>query len=245
MSDNKEMSAVEWFFRRTPAENGQQSELDRLRAENIQLQKDVNDQSFEIHGLRSEVSSLKDDNEQAYISLAIEGVRPSSLRDGIATITQQLASLKEQNALLAVQGNERWKPVGEGLPPVNTPVFLLNENRWMNTGGDDFQVNWMGAGWLVDFGGPYWSVIGETRGLTLDSVTHWKHADTPALTAYTQQVKSEDARDVEVEKAAKVIYEGWADQLGYKPWEEGGNSYKQAVARAQARASISAQEEKA
>ena len=59
-----------------------------------------------------------------------------------------------------------------------------------------------------------------------------------ALTALPPQVKSEDARDAEqlIEKVAKTIYEGWAGQPGYVPWQEGGNSNMQNLARARARA---------
>lgn len=52
----------------------------------------LHDAADELDRLRADVASLKEDNEQAYISLAIEGVRPSSLRDGIADLTQQLAA---------------------------------------------------------------------------------------------------------------------------------------------------------
>jgi hypothetical protein len=72
---------------------------------------------------------------------------------------------------------ERWIPVSERLPEAFTVVALLDENRWMNTGCDDFEANWTGAGWLwangINDNGMYWSAIGERHGLTMDSVTHW------------------------------------------------------------------------
>jgi hypothetical protein len=69
---------------------------------------------------------------------------------------------------------ERWIPVSERLPEPFTVVALLDENRWMNTGCDDFEANWTGAGWLNNaIATPYWNAIGERRGLTLDSITRW------------------------------------------------------------------------
>lgn len=72
---------------------------------------------------------------------------------------------------------ERWIPVSERLPEPFTVVALLDENRWMNTGCDDFEANWTGAGWLwangINDNGMYWSAIGERHGLTMDTVTHW------------------------------------------------------------------------
>lgn len=68
---------------------------------------------------------------------------------------------------------EGWIPISERLPELYQTVALLNDDRWMNTGNDDFNTNWHGAGWLAEFGQKFWSVIGETRSMTLDSVTHW------------------------------------------------------------------------
>ena len=67
----------------------------------------------------------------------------------------------------------RWISVKDRLPPLYKTVALLNDDRWMNTGNDEFDTNWYGAGWLSEFGQQFWSVIGETRSMTLDSVTHW------------------------------------------------------------------------
>jgi DNA repair exonuclease SbcCD ATPase subunit len=53
----------------------------------------------EVQRLRAEVASLKEErdalneeNSEAYISLAIESVRSNSLREGIASLAQQLAA---------------------------------------------------------------------------------------------------------------------------------------------------------
>ena len=37
--------------------------------------------------------------------------------------------------------------------------------------------------------------------------------------------------EAQIELVAKVIYEQWHDQQGYKPWMDGGNSHKQYDAR--------------
>lgn len=73
----------------------------------------------------------------------------------------------------AAKDAEQWVSIQDHLPPLYQTVALLNVNRWMNTGNDDFNTNWHGAGWLSEFGHKYWSVIGEHRAMTLDSVTHW------------------------------------------------------------------------
>jgi hypothetical protein len=65
-----------------------------------------------------------------------------------------------------------WISVDERLPDIHTHVTLTNVGKWMNTGGD-FEVNWYGHGWICEFGHKFWSVIGESGAMTLDSVTHW------------------------------------------------------------------------
>lgn len=40
--------------------------------------------------------------------------------------------------------------------------------------------------------------------------------------------------DQDIETRAKKIYEGWSDQPGYVPWQDGGNSLMQDAARQQA-----------
>lgn len=66
-----------------------------------------------------------------------------------------------------------WIKCSERLPEVNQVVALLDTERWMNTGSDDFHCRWHGAGYLGEFGHKYWTVFGETRGQTLEYVTHW------------------------------------------------------------------------
>lgn len=66
-----------------------------------------------------------------------------------------------------------WISVAERLPKLHQVVVLKNEGVWMNTGGHGFDANWHGAGYLSEIGHKYWSVFGETRGMTLDAVTHW------------------------------------------------------------------------
>lgn len=79
--------------------------------------------------------------------------------------------LRNLHRILAT-GQVGWIAVADRLPELNQAVALLNVDRWMNTGGD-FDINWCGAGWLSTHGNNYWSVIGESRGMTMDSVTHW------------------------------------------------------------------------
>lgn len=78
-----------------------------------------------------------------------------------------------------------WISVKDRLPELHKVVALLNDDRWMNTGGD-FDINWHGAGWLCKHSQEYWSVIGESRGMTLESVTHWQYlapvSPTPSTT---------------------------------------------------------------
>lgn len=72
-----------------------------------------------------------------------------------------------------------WINAREQLPELGQVVALKDENTFMNApnaqgGGDDEEgVNWHGAGYLSEFGHQYWTVFGERRGMTLDSVTHW------------------------------------------------------------------------
>lgn len=84
---------------------------------------------------------------------------------------------------------EVWIKFEDSLPPLNTVVFLKDENTWMNTGNDEFSVNWHGAGYLSDFGGAYWSVFDRPRGMTLESVTHWKLADSKPLANVVQELE--------------------------------------------------------
>ena len=66
-----------------------------------------------------------------------------------------------------------WISVKDKLPELSTLVALLNTDRHMNTGNDDFECNWAGAGWLCHLGHNYWSIIGETNAMSIDAVTHW------------------------------------------------------------------------
>jgi hypothetical protein len=70
-----------------------------------------------------------------------------------------------------VPAGPQWISINDRLPELHTAVALLNDGRWMNTGGD-FNINWQGAGWLCEFGSKFWSVIGGNS-VTLESVTHW------------------------------------------------------------------------
>lgn len=86
-----------------------------------------------------------------------------------------------QAGQVAVPG---WISIAERLPEMHVTVALLDENRWMNTGSSDHNVNWHGAGYLCEFGQKYWSVFGETRSQCLDAVTHWMLI--PAAPAYEE-----------------------------------------------------------
>lgn len=66
-----------------------------------------------------------------------------------------------------------WVSIADRLPEMHVTVALLDENRWMNTGSSDHNVNWHGAGYLCEGGHKYWSVFGESRSQCLDAVTHW------------------------------------------------------------------------
>jgi hypothetical protein len=72
-----------------------------------------------------------------------------------------------------------WISVKDRLPEINQVVGLLDTNRWMNTGTDEFDANWHGAGYLCEFGDKYWSVFSETRAWCLDAVTHWMPLPAP------------------------------------------------------------------
>ncbi|MBV8060815.1 MAG: DUF551 domain-containing protein [Alphaproteobacteria bacterium] len=75
----------------------------------------------------------------------------------------------------AMQG---WISVSDHLPPQNQLVALLSVDRWMNTGSDEVEANWMGTGYLCEFGSKYWSVLGQ-HSMTLESVTHWMELPPP------------------------------------------------------------------
>lgn len=75
--------------------------------------------------------------------------------------------------LAAIAFAPQWVSITDRLPDLYVTVALLDEERWMNTGSDDHNVNWHGAGYLCEFGQKYWSVFGETRSQCLDAVTHW------------------------------------------------------------------------
>jgi hypothetical protein len=83
-------------------------------------------------------------------------------------------ALATKEAAAPVQAvKEQWISVDERLPDLHVTVALLDENRWMNTGGSDHNVNWHGAGYLCEFGGKFWSIFGESRSQCLEAVTHW------------------------------------------------------------------------
>ena len=67
-----------------------------------------------------------------------------------------------------------WISIEDWLPSQGVVVALLNTEQYMNA-PDAAQeyTNWHGAGYLSEFGRKYWTVFGENRGMTLDSVTHW------------------------------------------------------------------------
>jgi hypothetical protein len=65
-----------------------------------------------------------------------------------------------------------WISTAQRLPELHVAVALLDENRWMNTGVEGFDVNWQGAGYLSEMGQKYWSVFGQ-HSMTLESITHW------------------------------------------------------------------------
>lgn len=65
-----------------------------------------------------------------------------------------------------------WISVKDRLPELHEVVALLNTEIFMSTGFDK-ATNWYGAGYLCDWGGKYWSIFGENRAKTLESVTHW------------------------------------------------------------------------
>lgn len=84
------------------------------------------------------------------------------------------ASLGAHRALSeAAKEAPSWISIADRLPKLHQVVALKSEDRWMNTGSDDFNANWHGAGYLSEFGSKFWSVFGESRGMTLESVTHW------------------------------------------------------------------------
>ena len=120
-------------------------------------------------------------DKRELMGLIVDGLATAS-GSGFLTGTSNWAACIADAVLSAAapaQGQqvERWIPVSERLPEPFTVVALLDENRWMNTGCDDFEANWTGAGWLwangINDNGMYWSAIGERHGLTMDSVTHW------------------------------------------------------------------------
>ena len=99
--------------------------------------------------------------------------------DATQSLIAYIDSLIQSAAPKAAEG---WISVADRMPELHVAVALLNDDRWMNTGGD-FDINWCGAGWLCKHNSEYWSVIGETCGMTLDSVTHWMPLpEAPALT---------------------------------------------------------------
>jgi len=69
----------------------------------------------------------------------------------------------------------KWVEVTTELPTINTMVVLRNDNEWMNTGNNNFHVNWHGAGYLSHFGHDYWTVFGECRGQQIEAATHWAY----------------------------------------------------------------------
>lgn len=72
----------------------------------------------------------------------------------------------------AAQDKVDWISVDEWLPELHTVVVLRNEKTQMNVPFDG-DIDWHGAGYLSSHGSNYWSVFGESRGMTMDSVTHW------------------------------------------------------------------------
>jgi hypothetical protein len=90
--------------------------------------------------------------------------------DGHA-IADAIKSLATKEA--AAQVPSQWISVEDRLPELWQTVALLDENRWMNTGSSDHNVNWHGAGYLCEFGQKYWSIFGEMRSQCLEAVTHW------------------------------------------------------------------------
>lgn len=67
-----------------------------------------------------------------------------------------------------------WINCSERMPETKQHVALLDVNTWMNTGCDNFDCNWAGAGYLTAIGGAtFWEVHGVPRGRNKESVTHW------------------------------------------------------------------------
>lgn len=68
-----------------------------------------------------------------------------------------------------------WISVNDRMPELHQIVALAHNDRWMNTGSafEEEGCNWYGAGYMCEWGTKFWSVFGETRAQSLDSVTHW------------------------------------------------------------------------
>ena len=100
-----------------------------------------------------------DNNENKAACIADEAM------EEIEILQQKLADAEKQN---------EWISVEDRLPEIDTPVCLYNDNRFMNY---HFDMCWHGVGYLSELN--YWSVIGDSRGQCLDSVTHWKPIKPP------------------------------------------------------------------
>lgn len=64
----------------------------------------------QLTALQAKLAEFEEDFEQSYISLAIEGVRPNSLHEGIALLRAKLQTVEEANAHLRSENariNER------------------------------------------------------------------------------------------------------------------------------------------
>ena len=63
-----------------------------------------------------------------------------------------------------------WILVADTLPPFDKLVALINIDRVMNDPAGWYPIAHIGH--LSEFGGKYWSIMGE-RGTVLDYFTHW------------------------------------------------------------------------
>ncbi|CNL07004.1 Protein of uncharacterised function (DUF551) [Yersinia frederiksenii] len=71
------------------------------------------------------------------------------------------------------QNQQGWIKCSDRMPDLNRVVALLNIDRYMNTGTDDFDCHWHGSGYLSEFCQKYWYVFGEGRAMQVSAVTHW------------------------------------------------------------------------
>lgn len=171
-----------WFIHQRAKALGRAEALAELHPQWLAEKERADRAEVRIAELEAQIAAIADTDKLRELRARIYEMKEAAYTYGDNSKEAVCAALDgvldeiDEAASTALQApvREGWIACSDRLPELYQSVVLLNENLWMNTGNDEFDTNWHGAGWLIDIGyTKSWAAIGETRGLTLDAVTHW------------------------------------------------------------------------